>query len=104
MPAYVLVEIDVHDPQGYEEYKRIVPPIVARYGGRYLARGGRTLTLEGDWHPTRLVVLEFDSLEQAQTWWSSPEYEPVRRIRQRCARSRMIVVEGAAPPAGDPPR
>lgn len=100
MPAYVLVEIDVKDPEAYEEYKRLVVPIVNRHGGRYLARGGRTETLEGEWSPRRIVVLEFGSLEQAKRWWSSDDYAPVRAIRHRTASSRMIVVEGSTQPPG----
>jgi uncharacterized protein (DUF1330 family) len=97
MPAYVIVDIEVTDPAVYEEYKRLAPAGVAAYGGRYLARGGRTETLEGDWRPNRLVILEFESVERAQAWLDSPEYAPARRLRHRAARSKMIVIEGVAP-------
>jgi uncharacterized protein (DUF1330 family) len=94
MTAYVIVEIDVFDPEGYEEYRRLAAPTVINSGGRYIVRGGKAETLEGDWDPKRIVVLQFDSVEQAKAWWGSVEYEPIRQIRYRTANSRMIVVEG----------
>lgn len=94
MSAYVIVEVDVHDPETYEEYRRLVPPIVAAYGGEYLARGGRTETLEGDWSPRRLVILRFESMERAREWWRSPEYAPVKAMRHRSAHSKMVLLEG----------
>ena len=94
MPAYVIVDIAVTDPVGYEEYKKLAPPAVAAYGGKYLARGGRVETLEGDWSPTRLVILEFESAERAKQWVESPEYRAARQLRRRTATGAMIVVEG----------
>ena len=96
MPAYVIVDIDVTDPTGYEEYKRLAPPSLALYGGRYLARGGDTEVLEGDWMPKRLVILEFTDLAHARQWIESPEYRPARQLRLRTARTNMILIEGAA--------
>jgi uncharacterized protein (DUF1330 family) len=101
MPAYVVVDIEVNDPGTYEDYKRLAPPPIAAYGGRYLARGGRTATLEGDWSPARLVILEFPSLERAQEWWASVEYAEAKALRQRSASTRMVVVEGL-PETGTP--
>jgi len=94
MAAYVIVDIQVTDPAGYAEYRRLAPPIVAAYGGKYLVRGGALETLEGDWAPQRLVILEFPSVAQAKAWWDSPEYRPLREMRQRTTLSRMVVVEG----------
>ena len=94
MVAYVVVEIEVTDPEGYEEYKQLSGASVAQYGGRFLVRGGRYETLEGDWAPGRFVLLEFDSVESAKRWWSSPEYERAKQIRWRTATTKMIVVEG----------
>ena len=94
MPAYVIVNIDIKDPERYEEYKRLAGPTVTLYGGRYLARGGRAEALEGSVVPRRMVVLQFDSAEQAKQWWSSPEYREARGIRQSCAGTDMILVEG----------
>jgi uncharacterized protein (DUF1330 family) len=94
--AYVIVDIEVTDPEQYEEYKRMAPPLVALYGGKYLARGGRVEVFEGDWSPKRLVILEFESLEQARQWMDSPEYATARRLRQQTTHSNMVVVEGLA--------
>ncbi len=94
MSAYVIVDIDVTDPEGYKEYVRLAPDTVALYGGRYLARGGPSETLEGHWHAKRLVILEFENSAEAKAWLSSPEYAPVRALRHRYAKSNMVVVEG----------
>mgnify|MGYP000747691801 CR=1 FL=1 len=97
MPAYVINDMEITDPQRFEEYKRLSPPTVAAYGGRFLARGGEVTALEGGWQPRRLVMLEFPSVEQAQAWLNSPEYAPARRLRQLSANSRMVVIEGTLP-------
>lgn len=94
MTAYVVVDIAVHDPQGYEEYKRLAPPAVARFGGKYLVRGGKTEALEGEWSPSRLVILEFPGVEQAKQWLTSEEYRPARALRHKTALTKMIVAEG----------
>jgi uncharacterized protein (DUF1330 family) len=94
MTAYILVEIEITDPELYEEVKLRTPPIVAQYGGRYLARGGDTEVLHGDWNPERLVLLTFDSPEQAKAWESSPEYTAVKQLRDRCARVNMVLLLG----------
>ena len=95
MAAYVIADIEITDPAGYEEYRRRVPATIAQYGGRYLARAGAVEVLEGDWKPRRLVVLEFPSLAQARQWHESREYREPRAIRQRCSRGHVILVEGA---------
>jgi uncharacterized protein (DUF1330 family) len=101
MPAYVVVQITVDDPLAYEQYKALAPPSIAAYGGRYLVRGGRSEVLEGGWQPPRLVILEFPTPAQARAWWSSPEYAPAKALRQRCAQTEMLLIEGGAPvPAG----
>jgi len=94
MSAYVIVDITVTDPQSYEEYKRLAPAAVALYGGKYLARGGNCETLEGDWQPQRLVILEFENMEKAKAWLNSAEYQPALALWHRYARSKMVVVEG----------
>jgi uncharacterized protein (DUF1330 family) len=95
MAAYVLADIEITDPAGYEEYRRGVQATVARHGGRYLVRGGPSATLEGDWQPRRLVVLEFPSLAEARRWYDSEDYRALRAIRQRCSRGHAVLVEGA---------
>ncbi len=95
MPAYVIVDIEITNPAGYEEYKRIAPAAVKLFGGKYLARGGPNETLEGDWKANRLIILEFETTAKAKTWLNSPEYAPARNLRHKYARSKMVVVEGA---------
>lgn len=94
MAAYVIVEIEVTDPELYETYKTQAPAAVAAYGGMYIARGGRTQVLEGDWSPKRLVILEFETFEQAVAWWNSPEYSAIKGIRQQATVSKMVALEG----------
>lgn len=95
MKAYVIVEISITDKIQYEEYKKLAPSVVAAFDGRFLVRGGRTETLEGEWHPERMVVVEFPSLAKAHQWWNSDQYSKVRAIRQQSAHTRMLIVEGA---------
>lgn len=94
MAAYVINDMEVTDPAILEEYKKLSPDTVARYGGSFLVRGGALTALEGDWQPKRLVILEFPSVAQARAWIDSPEYAPARRLRQAAAKSNIIVVEG----------
>jgi uncharacterized protein (DUF1330 family) len=94
MPALIIVDIEVTDPVPYEDYKRLASASIAAHGGRYLVRGGRSEVLDGDWTPKRLVILEFDSMEKAKAWRNSPEYAEAKKVRETCARSNMIVVEG----------
>src|SRR5215210_5358741 len=94
MLGYVIVEVDVKNREAYEEYKALAEQAVAAFGGRFLVRGGRTETLEGDWEPKRIVILQFDSVERAKEWWGSELYSAAKEIRYRTATSRLIVVEG----------
>ena len=94
MPAYILVQVKVNDPVRYEDYKKMVPPSIAKYGGRFLVRGGKTETLEGTWQPSRLVIVEFPSVERAKAWWASPEYAEAKALRQATSQTELIVVEG----------
>jgi uncharacterized protein (DUF1330 family) len=94
MAAYLIADIEITDPVGYEEYKRRVPAIIAAHGGRYLARGGATEVLEGTWRPRRSAIIEFPSLASLKAFWDSPEYQPLRAIRERSARANLVVVEG----------
>ncbi len=94
MPAFVIVEIEVRDPEAYENYKSLAPVSIEAYGGRFIARGGATESLEGDWAPERIVVLEFPSLKRARQWWASPEYSDAKAIRMRAAQTRMIATDG----------
>ncbi len=93
MAAYVLVEIDVHDAARYEDYKTAAAPSIAKYGGKYLARGGAAEALEGA-PPKRIVVLEFADAAAARRWFNSPDYQAATAIRRPAATARFIVVEG----------
>jgi uncharacterized protein (DUF1330 family) len=98
MAAYVIVDVEVVDPEAYREYTQGVPATLALFGGRFLVRGGRMETLEGDWQPQRVVILEFPDIEHAKAWHASPEYAAILPIRQRHARTNFLtVVEGVAP-------
>jgi len=94
MPAYVIVQVDVHDPVAYERYKALAPESIAAHGGRYIARGGHSEALEGQWEPCRVVLLEFENVERAKQWLDSPEYREARSLRHAAAHTQMIVVEG----------
>ncbi len=95
MAAYLIGSIEVTDPQSYEEYRKQVPDTIAAYGGKYLVRGSAAESMEGDWDPKRLVILEFESMERAKEWYNSPEYCPLKQIRFRAANSNVVFVEGA---------
>lgn len=94
MAAYVIANIEVTDPEAYEEYKALAGKAVVQHGGRFVARGGRTAKLEGPWEPKRLVILEFESFERAKQWYESKEYAPAIEIRHRAAVSELVLVEG----------
>ena len=92
--AYVIAQATVSNPEQYEGYKALAGAAVAKYGGKYIVRGGATHLLEGGWAPPRLVILEFESVEQAQRFYDSPEYQAARQQRQGAAQMNMLVVEG----------
>lgn len=94
MAAYVVVQVDVTDPVRYEDYRKMVPASLEKYGGRFLVRGGRTHTMEGGWAPKRFVLVEFPSAEQAKAWWASPEYAEAKALRQATSDSQLIIAEG----------
>ncbi len=94
MAAYISVDVKITDPQRYEDYKKLTPGSLVPFDGKFIVRGGPTETLEGDWNPGRIVVLEFPSAEKAKSWWSSNGYAPAKAIRQAASISRMILVEG----------
>ena len=97
MPAYIIADIEVTDPQGYEEYRARVPAVIAAHGGRYVVRGGAVELLEGHWPLKRCAVLEFKDMAAVRAFWNSPEYRPLRDIRERTAKSRIVAVEGFVP-------
>lgn len=94
MPAYVIAETDVIDPERYEQYKAASPAAIAAGGGRFLVRGGELVVLEGDWQPSRLVMLEFEDLAAAQRWYESEAYRGAKKLREGAAHLRMVAVQG----------
>ena len=94
MPAYVIIDIAIHDEQTYMEYVRRVRPIVEKFGGRYLARGGKIIPMAGDWNPQRIVLIEFDSSQRVRECFGSPEYLAVAPFREQSTHTRAIIVEG----------
>ena len=94
MKAYIIVDVTITNPTLYEDYKKHTLGSLQPFDGKFVVRGGATETLEGDWKPGRIVVLEFPSMEKAKSWWSSPGYAPAKAIRQAASVTRMIAVEG----------
>ena len=95
MPAYLISTIQITDPAGYEDYKKLVPAALAKYGGKFIVRGGTVEYKEGDWQPKRIVVAEFASMAQARAFYDSPEYAPAKQIRLRTSVGSVLFVEGA---------
>jgi len=94
MAAYIIVQIDIQDAEKFERYRAMVPPTLEPFGGRYIVRGGNAETLEGDWAPKRVVVLEFPDRDQAKRWLESDVYREARALRHAAAHSESIVVDG----------
>ena len=94
MSAYVFIDIDVHDPDVYEEYKKAGAPTIIAYGGKPLVRGPNTEVMEGNWQPKRLVLLEFKDMAQAKRWWNSPEYNEAKKLRHKAASANVVFFEG----------
>jgi uncharacterized protein (DUF1330 family) len=95
MPVYMIVEAkEVLIKEMYGEYIRHVPRTIEQYGGKYLARGGQTAVVAGDWNPARLIIVEFGSMEKFKAWWNSPEYRTVAPLREQSTRTNAVVIEG----------
>lgn len=94
MAAYVIAHLDVTDPEGFQAYRAAVSPLVERFGGRYLVRGGDIEVLEGDWNVPRLVVIAFDSAAQAKAFYHSDAYQEILPLRTKASRGTLVVAEG----------
>lgn len=94
MPAYVIADIEVNDPEQYEAYKKLTPGTIAPYGGKFIVRGGKTETLEGEWPHGRMVMIEFPSVEKAKEWYNSSAYQQALKIRQAASTGRILLIEG----------
>jgi uncharacterized protein (DUF1330 family) len=94
MSAYIFVNVEVLEPERYPQYTAQVPATLAAFGGRFIVRGGKAERLEGDYEPRRIVVIAFDTAEQARAWWNSTEYAGAKALRQSIAKTDMLLVEG----------
>ena len=94
MAAYLVVDIEIQDAAGFEDYRKAVPATIEKYGGKILVRGGKFERLEGEWEPKRVVLVEFPSLEQAKRWYDSEEYRAPKAVRLKTSRGNLILVEG----------
>ncbi len=96
MPAYLISDVTVRDPGAFQIYRTRAAASIAKYGGRYLVRGGEVAPLEGSWSPRTIIIVEFDSVEQAQTWYHSPEYAVALDIREAALNRNLILVDGTS--------
>lgn len=96
MAAYVIADFEITNPEGFQEYAQRVGTTIEHYGGTYLVRGERGEIIEGDWHPHRLVILEFESVEQARRWYCSDEYTAIKSLRHQAAKTRLVFVPGVS--------
>ena len=94
MAAYLVVDIDVTNPVQFEEYKKLAPAAIDKYGGRYVIRGGASEAIEGNWKPQRLTIVEFDSMEKAKAFYTSPEYQVAIKARAGAANFKALLVQG----------
>ena len=95
MPAYVLAEIEITNPEGYKEYTAQVPATITKYGGRFVVRGGKAHVLEGEWPERRRVLIEFPTVDAARQWWDSSEYAKPKEMRRANSKGRLLLLEGA---------
>ena len=96
MAAYLIAEIDITNPEGYASYRPMAAESVMRHGGRFVARGGTIVPLEGGWDPKRVVIIEFPSLDAAKTFYHSDDYQVALKVRLENSTGRVIIVDGAA--------
>ena len=94
MAGYVIIHDVIHDQALFAQFRERVAATFEAHGGRYLVRGGAIEVMDGDWTPERIVVVEFDSVDQAKAWFNSPEYSEIKEIRQKAATASIVVVEG----------
>jgi uncharacterized protein (DUF1330 family) len=94
MPAYIIVDIEVHDTAVYDEYRKVVGATLQKYDGKFVVRGGKTEVLEGNWNPKRVVVLEFENVARAKEWYDSEEYKVPKQMRMKASKGNLLLVEG----------
>ena len=93
MPGYLIADIEVTNQDMFDEYRKVVPATIEKYGGEYIIRGGAAEALEGDWNPNRVVVLKFESLERAKEWYNSDEYQAILSLRTGASNGNVIMVD-----------
>jgi uncharacterized protein (DUF1330 family) len=96
MPAYVVAEVEIVNPEGYKTYTQQVGATVEKYGGRFLVRGGQAHPLEGEWPEVRRVIIEFPSVDRARQWWDSTEYAEPKKLRRANSKGRLLLIEGVS--------
>ena len=94
MSAYLLIRVTVTDPERYRDYMAVTPAALAKYQGRFIARGGHSVTLEGPEESRRLALVEFPTLELAQTFYASPEYQAAKLLRDGACEAEFVALEG----------
>lgn len=93
MPAFVIVEVDITDPEKYNAYKELTPATVLAYGGKFVLRGQPVTVLEGEWNHERLVMLQFPTKEKATAWYSSEGYQYAKSVRSGAAKANFLLIE-----------
>ncbi len=99
MSAFIIADIKITDPEGYQEYIKLAPPTIAAHGGKYIARGGEVEVAEGDYEPNRIVIVEFPDMETLKTWYYSEEYSHARAIRQKHSEGSITMVDQGTVPS-----
>jgi uncharacterized protein (DUF1330 family) len=94
MAAYVIADVQVHDPTEYQKYSAGIPALIEKHGGEILVRGGACVALEGEWHPSRLVIFRFPNMEAVRAFYDDPAYQPLIKQRQRSADANLLAIEG----------
>ncbi|WP_271785454.1 DUF1330 domain-containing protein [Aquimarina algiphila] len=94
MPAYAILDLKVFDKEKLQEYKKVAPEIIKKFGGKIIIRGGESNTVEGNWNPERIVMIEFPNYETANNWWNSDEYKIATELRKKGANTNVLIIDG----------
>jgi uncharacterized protein (DUF1330 family) len=94
MSAYILAHVDVKNWDAYREYMSHTPRVIAKFGGRFVARGGEMVTLEGPEETLRVVLVEFPTLDSARNFYNSPDYKAVKKLREGAGGAKLVAIDG----------
>lgn len=94
MPAYAILDLKVFDKEKLQDYQNVAPETIKKFGGKIIVRGGELNTVEGNWKPERIVIIEFESYEIANNWWNSEEYKHASELRKKGADTNITIVDG----------